>query len=122
MKLLTIDEGGGSPGVVLGNGDVLNLSSVSENMLESGWRPGSVREILEQGDQGLGRVRHIIDAAEKGANIILLQELFQTPYFCIQYDEKIFHLAKTFENNKVLNEMSQIAKKLKVVLPISFFE
>ncbi|MEE2996286.1 MAG: fumarylacetoacetate hydrolase family protein [Pseudomonadota bacterium] len=64
MKLLTIDEGGGSPGVVLGNGDVLNLSSVSENMLESGWRPGSVREILEQGDQGLGRVRHIIDAAE----------------------------------------------------------
>ena len=46
MKLLTIDEGGGSPGVVLGNGDVLNLSSVSENMLECGWRPGSVREIL----------------------------------------------------------------------------
>ena len=64
MKLLTIDEGGGSPGVVLGNGDVLNLSCVSENMLESGWRPGSVREILEQGDVGLDRVRHIIDAAE----------------------------------------------------------
>ncbi len=64
----------------------------------------------------------IIEAAEKGADIILLQELFQTPYFCIQYDEKIFHLAKTFENNPLLNEMSNLAKKLKVVLPISFFE
>ena len=64
----------------------------------------------------------INQAAKKGANIILLQELFQTPYFCIQYDEKIFRLAKTFENNEVLNEMAEIAKKLNIVLPISFFE
>ena len=61
-------------------------------------------------------------AAEKGANIILLQELFQTPYFCIQYDEDIFKLAQTFENNSLINEMSEVAKKHKVVLPISFFE
>ena len=61
-------------------------------------------------------------AAEKGANIILLQELFQTPYFCIQYDEEIFKLAQTFDNNKILDEMSKIAKDLNVVLPISFFE
>ena len=61
-------------------------------------------------------------AAEKGANIILLQELFQTPYFCIQYDEEIFKLAHTFEDNKVLDQMRKIAKDLNVVLPISFFE
>ncbi len=61
-------------------------------------------------------------AADKGANIILLQELFQTPYFCIQYDEDIFKLAQTFENNSLINEMSEVAKKHKVVLPISFFE
>ena len=61
-------------------------------------------------------------AAEKGANIILLQELFQTPYFCIQYDEEIFKLEQTFENNSLINEMSEVAKKHKVVLPISFFE
>ena len=74
-------------------------------------------------DENLDKAKKIIiDAAEQGANIILLQELFQTPYFCIQYDEKIFRLAKTFENNKVLEEMSQIAKKFEVVLPISFFE
>ena len=61
-------------------------------------------------------------AADKGANIILLQELFQTPYFCIQYDEEIFKLAQTFENNSLINKMSEVAKKHKVVLPISFFE
>jgi len=64
----------------------------------------------------------IKQAADQGANIILLQELFQTPYFCIQYDEDIFKLAQNFENNKILKQMSELAKKLNVVLPISFFE
>ena len=64
----------------------------------------------------------IKQAADKGANIILLQELFQTPYFCIQYDEDIFKLAQNFENNKILKQMSELANKLNVVLPISFFE
>ena len=61
-------------------------------------------------------------AAEQGANIVLLQELFQTPYFCIQYDEEIFKLAQPFENNTLIKKMSEVAKKYKVVLPISFFE
>ena len=61
-------------------------------------------------------------ASEQGANIILLQELFQTPYFCIQYDEEIFKLAQPFEKNALLIKMSKVAKKHKVVLPISFFE
>ena len=74
-------------------------------------------------EENISKAKILIDqAAKKGANIILLQELFQTPYFCIQYDESIFKLAQTFENNKILNEMSKIAKDLNVVLPISFFE
>ena len=74
-------------------------------------------------EENILKAKNLIQkAADKGANIILLQELFQTPYFCIQYDEEIFKLAQTFENNKILEEMSNLAKKLKVVLPISFFE
>jgi len=74
-------------------------------------------------EENISKAKILIDqAAKKGANIILLQELFQTPYFCIQYDEKIFNLAQTFDNNKILDEMSKIAKDLNVVLPISFFE
>jgi N-carbamoylputrescine amidase len=74
-------------------------------------------------EENISKAKILIDqAAKKGANIILLQELFQTPYFCIQYDEEIFKLAQTFDNNKILDEMSKIAKDLNVVLPISFFE
>ena len=74
-------------------------------------------------EENLSKAKKIInEAAIKGANIILLQELFQTPYFCIQYDEKIFRLAQPYENNRIINEMAEIAKKLNVVLPISFFE
>ena len=74
-------------------------------------------------DQNISKAKNIIvQAAKKGANIILLQELFQSPYFCIEYDEKFFHLAQTFENNKVLKEMSELCKELNVVLPISYFE
>ena len=74
-------------------------------------------------EENISKARKIInDAANKGANIILLQELFQTPYFCIEYDEEIFRLAKPFDDNSHLKEMSDIAKKLQVVLPISYFE
>ena len=54
----------------------------------------------------------ISNSAKKGANIILIQELFQTPYFCIEYDEKIFSLAKPFKDNPVIFEMAELAKNL----------
>ena len=74
-------------------------------------------------DENISKAKNLITkAATEGANIILLQELFQTPYFCIQYDEEIFKLAQTFEKNNLLKQMSELAKNLKVVLPISFFE
>ncbi len=74
-------------------------------------------------EENISKAKKIInDAANKEANIILLQELFQTPYFCIEYDEKIFRLAKPFKDNVILKEMAEISKKLKVVLPISYFE
>ena len=67
-------------------------------------------------EDNLSKAKNIInEAAKKGANIILLQELFQSPYFCIQYDEKIFRLAQPYENNRIINEMAEIAKKLNVV-------
>ena len=73
-------------------------------------------------EENINKATNLIkQAADKGANIILLQELFQTPYFCIQYDEDIFKLAENFENNKILKQKSDLAKKLNVVLPVSFF-
>ena len=74
-------------------------------------------------ENNISKAKKLInDAADKGSNIILIQELFQTPYFGIEYDEKIFSLAKPFKNNPVINEMADLAKQLNVVLPISYFE
>ncbi|NLL80101.1 MAG: N-carbamoylputrescine amidase [Clostridiales bacterium] len=61
-------------------------------------------------------------AAGKGANIILLQELFETLYFCQKEKENYFALASAKEENAAIRHFSKLAKELQVVLPISFFE
>lgn len=61
-------------------------------------------------------------AAEAGANVIVLQELFETPYFCQEQRQTYFDLARTTESHPVLKRFSALAKELGVVLPISFFE
>jgi len=61
-------------------------------------------------------------AASKGAQIVLLQELFETPYFCKDLDHKYFGFAHNANRNALLEKFSALAKELDVVLPISFFE
>ncbi len=62
------------------------------------------------------------EAAGQGAQIILLQELFETPYFCKDQKQEHFALAQPAEGHPVLARMSALAKELEVVLPVSFFE
>ncbi|MGC9954962.1 MAG: N-carbamoylputrescine amidase [Rhizomicrobium sp.] len=61
-------------------------------------------------------------AAAKGANVVLLQELFETPYFCQDQSAEHFKLAAPAEGNPLIAEMAELAKALSVVLPVSFFE
>ncbi|MDF2614279.1 MAG: N-carbamoylputrescine amidase [Clostridia bacterium] len=61
-------------------------------------------------------------AAELGAQIILIQELFETPYFCQKEKSDYYIYATEMENNKAINHFKKIAKELQVVLPISFYE
>ncbi len=78
------------------------------------------------GHDSEANVNHIVDlikqAADQGANIILPQELFATPYFCKDQDSKWFDAAMPFENNPIIEQMSALAKELNVVIPTSFFE
>ncbi|MDG1211078.1 MAG: N-carbamoylputrescine amidase [Paracoccaceae bacterium] len=62
------------------------------------------------------------EAADKGANLILLQELFETPYFCSEQNAEHLDLAQPFEGNKLIAHFAALAHELGVVLPISFFE
>jgi N-carbamoylputrescine amidase len=61
-------------------------------------------------------------AALEGAQIILLQELFETPYFCQKEKPEFYKYAVELENNLAVKQLSLLAKELKVVLPVSFYE
>lgn len=61
-------------------------------------------------------------AAAQGAQVILLQELFETPYFCKDQIADWFDHARAFAGNPVLGRFSALAAELGVVLPVSYFE
>lgn len=61
-------------------------------------------------------------AAKEGANIVLLQELFSSLYFCQVEDYNNFSLAENRNDSALIKTFQEIAKKYNVVLPISFFE
>ena len=62
------------------------------------------------------------EAASKGAQIVLTQELFETPYFCIDKDKSFFKEATTVADNPAIKSMRKLANKFNVVIPVSFFE
>lgn len=66
--------------------------------------------------------RMVREAAASGAQIILLQELFETPYFCQEKNPEYFSYAVLPEQNKAIMHFSKVARELQVVLPISFYE
>jgi N-carbamoylputrescine amidase len=73
--------------------------------------------------ENIARAEKLVrEAAAQGAQIILLQELFETLYFCQAEKPEFFRLATEREANAAIAAFSQLAKELNVVLPISFFE
>ncbi len=66
--------------------------------------------------------RLVRNAAAQGAQVILLPELFELPYFCKDQDPAHFALALPAAGHPTLQRMSRVAAELGVVLPVSFFE
>lgn len=62
------------------------------------------------------------EAAARGANVVLLQELFETPYFCADRTGALFEHARPFAGNETIAAMAALGAELGVVLPVSFFE
>ncbi len=61
-------------------------------------------------------------AATRGAGLILLPELFENQYFPQQQREERFQLAHPVQGHPFLGRFAALARELKVVLPVSFFE
>ena len=66
--------------------------------------------------------RLVLDAAKKGAQVILLPELFENLYFCQEKNYDSYQLATTVEENEAIKVFKEVAKENEVVLPISFYE
>ena len=60
-------------------------------------------------------------AASKGAQVICLQELFQSIYFCYEENPSFFDLAQTIPG-PLTNKLGDLAKELRVVIIASMFE
>ena len=66
--------------------------------------------------------RMVRQAAEMGANVVLLPELFERPYFCQERRYEYYEYAKSVEENDAVVYMKKLAKELHIVLPVSFYE
>ncbi|XP_052145609.1 N-carbamoylputrescine amidase [Oryza glaberrima] len=66
--------------------------------------------------------RLIREAHKKGANIVLVQELFEGQYFCQAQRLDFFQRAKPYKGNPTIIRFQKLAKELEVVIPVSFFE
>src|SRR5690242_10605562 len=67
--------------------------------------------------EGLAR-----DAAKQGANLVLLQELFDGDYFCIEQHAQFFTKAHEIDRHPTVARFTALAKELGVVLPVCVFE
>ena len=71
----------------------------------------------------IDKVKELVrDAAAKGAEIILPSELFCDHYFCKVQDEKFFATAYPWAEHPAVEQLSELAKELGVVIPVSIYE
>ena len=74
-------------------------------------------------EENLDRAESLVrEAASLGANVVLLQELFATPYFCIDEESRHFELARPIDGHPTVERFRRLAAELGVVLPLSVFE
>ncbi|MBR3581616.1 MAG: N-carbamoylputrescine amidase [Lachnospiraceae bacterium] len=62
------------------------------------------------------------EAASKGAQVVLLPELFEREYFCQQRRYDFYKYALPTDENPAVKAAQKLAKELSVVLPVSFYE
>jgi N-carbamoylputrescine amidase len=66
--------------------------------------------------------KFVREAAAKGAQVILISELFERVYFCAAEIADYMSFAVEAEFSPAINHFKAVAKELGVVLPISFYE
>lgn len=76
----------------------------------------SVEENIKKAD------KMVREAAKRGAQIILLPELFERQYFCQERRYEYYSFAKSVSENDAVLHFQKLARELAVVIPVSFYE
>ncbi len=85
----------------------------------------AVTQMASRGDwaKNCDRAEELVRmAAKAGANLVLLQELFDGDYFCIEQHAKFLNLAHEIGQHPTVSRFASLARELDVVLPVSVFE
>ena len=91
----------------------MRLVSVAVTQMACSWnRADNIRQACDLVER----------AASQGAQVVLLQELFETPYFCIDIDPSLKAEATPAATNPAILALQPLAAKLNVVVPVSFYE
>ncbi|MCQ4628665.1 N-carbamoylputrescine amidase [Shinella sp. CPCC 100929] len=65
---------------------------------------------------------HVREAARRGAQLVVLQELFEGVYFCVDEDKIHNARARPLQGHPTVARMAALARETGVVLPVSLFE
>lgn len=77
----------------------------------------------EERDENISKAEYMVRrAAAEGARVILLPELFETPYFCQQRNYEFYYYAEATEDNPAVKKFMQVARETGTVIPVSFYE
>ena len=66
--------------------------------------------------------RLVVRAAEQGAHLVVLPELFERPYWCKDQDPAFFALARPLPDHPTVERFAAVAARAGVVLPVTVYE
>ena len=67
-------------------------------------------------------VAMIAEAADKGAQVLCMQELFYGPYFCAEQETKWYDLVEKIPDGPTTKLMCELAKKHNMVMVVPMYE
>jgi N-carbamoylputrescine amidase len=74
-------------------------------------------------DENVAKAERLVrEASAAGANVVCLQELFETPYFCAVQKNAYLDLARPLAGHPTVVRMQALARELGVVIPVSVYE
>jgi N-carbamoylputrescine amidase len=74
-------------------------------------------------DENVAKAERLVrQAAARGAQVVLIPELFETPYFCAVQKSSFYKLAHPLQGHPTVAHFLAVAKDLGVVIPVSVYE